>query len=252
MQVQIVATGLQCEPVLKSTDVIIQGTCFNMKSFFLGNAISNIATDIILLALPMSPIAAMQKALSEKLFFAAIFLCGGLVIVFSGLRLHSLLNVDPTSVDLTWIYTYIFFWSLVEMQGAVFSACLPTLFPLFRLVRDAGNGVSRKSSLATNAADQPGRSLSHAGLRRPLNHDIAEHGHWANTIGTKDSKEYAMDSRGWDTRPDHYPLSTRSSSTWVDSNSRRGPSGRPSIKALGDGRESSRTRTSTLEEHCLV
>ena len=59
-----------------------------------------------------------------------MFLLGGFVCVVSIYRLKKLLETDFASPDLTWTFTDIAMWSVVETNVALVSACLPSLRPI--------------------------------------------------------------------------------------------------------------------------
>jgi hypothetical protein len=69
---------LQCRPLPMLWDVFItDGTCMDRIQLFLGNAIPNIITDVLILGLPLSGVLRLQISLSKKLGISGIFLLGG-------------------------------------------------------------------------------------------------------------------------------------------------------------------------------
>jgi hypothetical protein len=106
----------------------------------------------------MHPISKIQKPLSQKLLIAGTFVCGGLIIIFSCLRLNAILQIDLTSIDLTWNYTGTFLWSAIEVNIAIFSVCLPTLRPFYRFLR-TGTFVDLSLSGSSQAGGSFGRTV---------------------------------------------------------------------------------------------
>ena len=54
------------------------GHCINLDKFFLGQAIPNIVTDIVLLSIPLPMIWHLQLPRSQKMALSGVFLLGGL------------------------------------------------------------------------------------------------------------------------------------------------------------------------------
>jgi hypothetical protein len=75
----VFATVFQCVPIEKSWNKNIQhGTCIDSSSFWLANAVLNISTDVIVLALPIREVAKLQLRLRDKVMLHSLFLLGGL------------------------------------------------------------------------------------------------------------------------------------------------------------------------------
>jgi hypothetical protein len=73
-----IVTFLQCQPLNRLWDMTVtEGTCMNRFNLFIGNAIPNIATDILILGLPVYEVSRLQMELSRKLGISGMFLLGG-------------------------------------------------------------------------------------------------------------------------------------------------------------------------------
>ncbi|KAF3028531.1 hypothetical protein E8E15_008997 [Penicillium rubens] len=81
---------VQCRPISFNWNKNQSGTCISAKSFFFGNAISNLLIDVIILALPIPMVLQLQLRLSQKLTILGIFLLGGFVCVASVMRVVTL------------------------------------------------------------------------------------------------------------------------------------------------------------------
>lgn len=68
----------QCNPVKKSWLPMTPGTCINLKAAFIGNAIPNIITDVIILLLPVRQVWKLQVRPAQRASLLAMFLLGGL------------------------------------------------------------------------------------------------------------------------------------------------------------------------------
>jgi len=62
----------------------VTGHCINIESFFLGQAIPNIVTDGILLALPLPLIWDLHLPKGQKMALSGVFLLGSLYVFYLG------------------------------------------------------------------------------------------------------------------------------------------------------------------------
>jgi hypothetical protein len=76
----VFATLFQCIPTEKSWNKKMDGRCIDSSKFWLANAVLNISTDVIVLALPIREIFKLHLKLQEKLMLCGIFLLGGLSV----------------------------------------------------------------------------------------------------------------------------------------------------------------------------
>ncbi|KAK3935773.1 integral membrane [Diplogelasinospora grovesii] len=131
----MLVTIFQCMPVQKAWDPYMEdGTCLEKEKFFLGNAIPNIITDILILGLPTFEVVRLQVTRSQKVAITGIFLLGGLVVVIAGIRLKSLTNLLGDDVDFTDAIGPAWAWTLAEPAVGVITASLPCLRPLLRFI----------------------------------------------------------------------------------------------------------------------
>ncbi|EHK21962.1 uncharacterized protein TRIVIDRAFT_53608 [Trichoderma virens Gv29-8] len=139
----ILVMSLKCQPVdsnwvhQPNSTSEYHSLC-NDRSFFYGNVIPNMITDILLIAFPAPYIAKTQLSMARKLGLATISLFRALVVLISAVLFFYTLRMDLTSPDVTWNYVDTSMWSVVEQNLAVVCACLPSLMPLFVL---ATNGT---------------------------------------------------------------------------------------------------------------
>lgn len=75
---QVLAAVFSCLPIHGFWDHETPANCVNTLHYYLGVAIPNIATDIVLLVLPMPLIWRLQITLSQKVAVTGIFVLGGL------------------------------------------------------------------------------------------------------------------------------------------------------------------------------
>lgn len=72
------ASVFQCTPVARAWDKMIPGSCINITTNWYANAGFSIATDIIILALPMYPIYKSKTPLKRKIALMVVFAFGAL------------------------------------------------------------------------------------------------------------------------------------------------------------------------------
>ena len=65
-----------CQPVQKAWKPDLPGHCANLYAFFLGQAIPNIITDVVLLLLPLPYLWRLQIQLPQKIALVSVFLLG--------------------------------------------------------------------------------------------------------------------------------------------------------------------------------
>ncbi|TQN65344.1 Satratoxin biosynthesis SC1 cluster protein 4 [Colletotrichum shisoi] len=125
----ITATLLQCQPISyfwKQLDDTVEGRCNNIHLQAWISAGINIGLDVIIIALPIKSLWAMQASLAKKVTAICMFSLGALVTIISIIRLQSLISFSK-SINLTWDGRQAGSWSLAELYVAIICTCLPTI-----------------------------------------------------------------------------------------------------------------------------
>lgn len=144
----IVSGYVNCVPVAKFWNHDLPGNCLNFEAVWFFNASMNIATDVVLLMLPMPLLSQLQLPRMQKCALIGIFAIGVLVVVTSILRLSSLREV-ANSPDTSCMFSsrclaytgakLTFFtdsnvgaayWTAAECNVAIICASLPFLRPI--------------------------------------------------------------------------------------------------------------------------
>ncbi|KAK5995385.1 hypothetical protein PT974_03789 [Cladobotryum mycophilum] len=123
----IASTIWQCHPIAGAWNTSLHAKCINSGVFWVAYAIMNVLTDIIVLALPIPLILALQLKMRDRLMICGLFLMGGLVTVTSILRTTSVQNSTKTKSDITWNFIDRGMWTLIEANIGIISACLLVL-----------------------------------------------------------------------------------------------------------------------------
>ncbi|CAG7946893.1 unnamed protein product [Penicillium nalgiovense] len=126
------ASIFQCTPVVRAWNKTIPGSCINITTNWYANAGFSIATDIVILTLPMYPLYKSKIVLKRKIALMGVFALGAFVAVTSILRMRTL-DFSSTSPDTTYdIASSV--WTMMEENVAITCACLPMMWtPLARL-----------------------------------------------------------------------------------------------------------------------
>ena len=67
-----------CKPIHGFWDLTTPSSCISVRTFYIGNSISNLITDIIILSLPVPPVWKMKLSKIRKVGVLGMFLTGGL------------------------------------------------------------------------------------------------------------------------------------------------------------------------------
>ncbi|KAK1979673.1 hypothetical protein LZ30DRAFT_725587 [Colletotrichum cereale] len=157
----IIATLLQCQPLSyfwKQLDDKEEGKCNNTHLQAWISASINIGLDIIIIALPIKSLWAMQASLAKKVTAICMFSLGALVTITSIIRLQSLISFSK-SINFTWDGRKAGSWSLAELYIAIICTCLPTIRIMvmklgtkhFGWTNASSNGPSHGSTKASYA-----------------------------------------------------------------------------------------------------
>ncbi|KAB2105280.1 hypothetical protein AG0111_0g6961 [Alternaria gaisen] len=123
----VFATIFQCVPLQRSWDKNVEGTCIDSSKFWLANAVLNIFTDVIVLALPVREVSKLQLKLQEKIMLHSVFLLGSFVTITSILRVTAVANSVRNQKDLTWNFIERGIWTMIEANLGIICACLLVL-----------------------------------------------------------------------------------------------------------------------------
>ncbi|KAJ5456046.1 uncharacterized protein N7458_004310 [Penicillium daleae] len=135
----IITPFVECHPIHYFWDRYIdenaKGSCYNIIAFYMGNSISGMLMDVMLLILPIPIICRLQMSLNKKLAISCILLLGGFVCISSVVRIYYISRISKSN-DFTWVMKQPFIWSCVEPCLGIIAACLVPLWPFFRYVQN--------------------------------------------------------------------------------------------------------------------
>ncbi|KAH8725720.1 hypothetical protein GQ44DRAFT_615290 [Phaeosphaeriaceae sp. PMI808] len=121
-----------CQPLEKYWDLTITGgSCINRLKMFIFTGVMNIATDAIILILPVLILRGARLPIKQKISIMIVLMTGGFVFFVSIIRLK--LAVDMVySKDFSWEGCTVGVWWVIETHVAIVCACLPAGKPFLR------------------------------------------------------------------------------------------------------------------------
>ncbi|KAG9236101.1 hypothetical protein BJ875DRAFT_246451 [Amylocarpus encephaloides] len=169
---------LVCIPFSKNWNVEKQGTCMHTREMYVATGSVNIATDILLMGLPIPYILSMRIDLKRKLGIIAMFSLGVFNTAVSILRMRTLLMNNPQ--DLTFGLARVYVWSILDPCVCLINADLPMIKTYFMLVApkvfgsasDGASGNARQNMAVLARIVVPGEHRDVNGS----NTDESEHG----------------------------------------------------------------------------
>ncbi|CAD6582042.1 MAG: hypothetical protein ASARMPRED_000769 [Alectoria sarmentosa] len=130
------ANLLQCYPISENWTGLggSADTCIDENMMYLGQAFSDAITDLIILAMPIPCIWALQLPAKQKVGVIGMFLLGILTIAASVTKLVFFYKIAVESnsgdEDFTYLFTPTLYWPMVESSLGIVGACLPLFRPV--------------------------------------------------------------------------------------------------------------------------
>ncbi|KAI9149020.1 integral membrane protein [Paramyrothecium foliicola] len=172
----VLVTIFQCRPIGRAFDKTVDGTCIDNSKFWYANAGFSIATDIIILLLPLQPVFKLQITLAQRLGLVAVFTLGIFVVITSCLRITTL-DILAKTPDQTYNIANVM-WTIIEPNVAVVCACLPILRPF----------IAKLVPMLRSKGSYPGNSYGHSGYAvksRPTEGSQARDKYWVEIGGAQ-------------------------------------------------------------------
>ncbi|KAI0104984.1 hypothetical protein GGR51DRAFT_200282 [Nemania sp. FL0031] len=120
---------LQCVPVRLYFETFASPEyCLSYPRVLFGYELTNLFVDVAVLCIPTTAVWQLQLPRAKKVTFTFIFLLGGLVCIFSILRITAVWNPPNIYEDFNFPLSYV--WSSLQWGLAIITSCLPLLGPL--------------------------------------------------------------------------------------------------------------------------
>ncbi|KAI1127422.1 hypothetical protein F5Y10DRAFT_292813 [Nemania abortiva] len=162
---------LQCVPIRLYWETFGSPEyCLSYPRLLFGYELTNLFVDVAILCIPTTVVWKLQLPRAKKVTFTFIFLLGGLVCIFSILRITAVWNPPNIFEDFNFALSYV--WSSLQCGLAIITSCLPTLGPLLppwsiRLPSITGWYESIRSCLSRASSSGRHNSLEITGSKSP-------------------------------------------------------------------------------------
>ncbi|CDM30642.1 hypothetical protein DTO013E5_2422 [Penicillium roqueforti] len=130
----ILAGCFICIPTEKLWHPMLPGGCMNLSKFYYGLQVPNIATDAIILLMPMHIVWNLPISKVQKLGLSGIFILGVLTLIFDIIRLVVLIQLSTQGEDITYNQVPASVWTCIEPAVGIVAACLSNMRPLFKVI----------------------------------------------------------------------------------------------------------------------
>ncbi|KAJ5690036.1 hypothetical protein N7462_004428 [Penicillium macrosclerotiorum] len=130
----ILAGCFTCIPTKKLWSPEVPGGCMDLGKFYYGLQIPNIATDAIILFMPMHTVWGLPISRAQKVGLSAIFVVGFLTLIFDIIRLVALIDLSKSGDDITYNQVNSSVWTCIEPAVGIVAACLSNMRPIFKLM----------------------------------------------------------------------------------------------------------------------
>ncbi|GKT51114.1 satratoxin biosynthesis SC1 cluster protein 4 [Colletotrichum spaethianum] len=115
-----------CTPMEKIWNTDLPGTCVDRAMWWLMLSVSDVATDLAILLLPIWILSPLSMRLVKKIEMTIFLMAGGFVIGPSVVRLV-MIPLGFNTSDFTWTASISIIWCVVEANVGIICTCLPFL-----------------------------------------------------------------------------------------------------------------------------
>ncbi|ETS73970.1 hypothetical protein PFICI_13836 [Pestalotiopsis fici W106-1] len=125
---QVILILVNCVPIAGNWDPNIDAKCMTLPETYgiWMTSAGNLATDVIILILPIPVVWNLNLKKKPKLILRGVFCLGFFTCLISSLRMFAL----KKTADMTYDAASLLCWSIAEVASGVTCACIPTLRPL--------------------------------------------------------------------------------------------------------------------------
>ncbi|WQF77053.1 hypothetical protein CDEST_02067 [Colletotrichum destructivum] len=115
-----------CAPIAKIWNPELPGTCVDRSAWWLMLSVSNVATDLAILLLPIWILSPLSLRLVKKIEMTIFLMAGGFVLGPSIVRMV-MIPLGFKNSDFTWNASISIIWCVVEANVGIICTCLPFL-----------------------------------------------------------------------------------------------------------------------------
>ncbi|KAJ5945683.1 hypothetical protein N7454_002522 [Penicillium verhagenii] len=150
----ILAGCFICLPTKKLWLPTTPGACMDLGKFYYGLQIPNIATDAIILVMPMHTVWNLPISRAQKTALSGIFVVGLLTLIFDIVRLIALIDLSKAGNDITYTQVNSSVWTCIEPAVGIVASCLSNMRPLFKVVHEKVWSRFSSQGSTANASQQ--------------------------------------------------------------------------------------------------
>ncbi|KAJ5761937.1 uncharacterized protein N7511_005319 [Penicillium nucicola] len=136
---------------------------FNFYNYLIGNAATNVVIDFLILLVPLPIVWSLKMPTMQKVGICSVLLLGVVACITSIVRIHTLTYLK-TSIDLSWVMSDVYVWSIVEPCIGIVCACLPALQPFIRLIAQKLSSLGVRRSRGVNKVRKSPAKHSHSNV----------------------------------------------------------------------------------------
>ncbi|TQN65951.1 Satratoxin biosynthesis SC1 cluster protein 4 [Colletotrichum shisoi] len=132
-----------CAPMAKIWNPDTPGTCVDRSAWWLMLSVSNVATDLAILLLPIWILSPLSLRLVKKIEMTIFLMAGGFVLGPSIVRMV-MIPLGFNNSDFTWTASISIIWCVVEANVGIICTCLPFLKAFLKHV---SSNIARRFSV---------------------------------------------------------------------------------------------------------
>ncbi|KAH6989350.1 hypothetical protein BKA56DRAFT_253062 [Ilyonectria sp. MPI-CAGE-AT-0026] len=130
----LIVLWTQCNPMKSYWTLTGHEDCALEGPPVLGQAITTVATDLLVCALPLPTLLKLKLPLSQRIALIVLFSLGIVVVFAASMRAYWSHYVTEETYDVTWEGFYLWIWTAVEANLGVICGSIPALRPLFKTI----------------------------------------------------------------------------------------------------------------------
>ncbi|PIA94120.1 hypothetical protein CB0940_08064 [Cercospora beticola] len=157
----VVVWGAQCLPAARYWNLSIPGRCIDLQTWTLSVNAVNLATDAVVLILPIRPIWKLRMPLKQRLAILSIFGLGSVSTVAGCFRFHYMYQFYKGPTDLGQTTLLIEVWAYIEISLGIFCGCAPSFRTLWTALRDRIGGTDAWQTMNSHTSSENSTGTSY-------------------------------------------------------------------------------------------
>ncbi|KAK7402916.1 hypothetical protein QQX98_011314 [Neonectria punicea] len=151
----LIVLWTQCNPMKAYWTLTGHEDCSAEGPPVLSQAITTVATDLLVCALPLPTLLKLKLPLSQRIALIVLFSLGIVVVFAASMRAYWSHYVTEETYDVTWQGFYLWIWTAVEANLGVICGSIPALRPLFKTMFRSKSSSYYNTSAAYRSGTTP-------------------------------------------------------------------------------------------------